>query len=125
MPFAEQFALPCEVELGTVFPRKNEFGHIFLLRWARLHFEARPANAKAASPRAPNTARKGNHSASATASSASGARSRSTAKHGKPCHSPSAKMPSPSPTAVGASAKGKGCTPVCGIRKPPASRTSQ
>jgi hypothetical protein len=39
MPFAEQYALPCEVELGTVFPRKNEFGHIFLLRWARLHFE--------------------------------------------------------------------------------------
>ncbi len=39
MAFAEQFALPCEVELGPVFPRRNEFGHVFLLRWARLRFE--------------------------------------------------------------------------------------
>ena len=39
MSFAEQFALPWEVELGPVFPRRNEFGHVFLLRWCRLHFE--------------------------------------------------------------------------------------
>ena len=38
MSFAEQFALPCEVELGPVFPRRNEFGHVFLLRWTRLRF---------------------------------------------------------------------------------------
>lgn len=39
MNYAESFALPCEVELGPVFPRRNEFGHIFLLRWTRLRFE--------------------------------------------------------------------------------------
>lgn len=39
MAFAEQFALPSEVELGPVFPRRNEFGHVFLLRWVRVHFE--------------------------------------------------------------------------------------
>jgi hypothetical protein len=39
MVFAEQFALPCDMELGPVFPRRNEFGHVFMLRWLRLRFE--------------------------------------------------------------------------------------
>jgi hypothetical protein len=39
MIFAEQFAHPCEVELGPVFPRRNDLGYVFLLRWLRLRFE--------------------------------------------------------------------------------------
>ncbi len=38
MAFAEQFAVPIEVEIGPYFPRRNEFGEFFHIRWARLRF---------------------------------------------------------------------------------------
>ena len=38
MSFAEQYVVPFEVELGPVFPRCNDFGETFRLRWGRLRF---------------------------------------------------------------------------------------
>lgn len=39
MQFAEQYAIPLDGELGPTFPRCNEFGEVFHLRWARLRFD--------------------------------------------------------------------------------------
>lgn len=41
MEFAEQFASPTEASLGPVFPRRNDLGELFYLRWGRLHFDVR------------------------------------------------------------------------------------
>ena len=39
MEFAEKYAAPFEGELGTTFPRTNDFKDLFHLRWGRLRFE--------------------------------------------------------------------------------------
>ena len=39
MEFAEKYALPRDGELGTYFPRKNDFQELFYLRWGRINFD--------------------------------------------------------------------------------------
>ncbi len=38
MPFAEQYATPIEGQLGTTFPRQNDFKEVFYLRWGKIRF---------------------------------------------------------------------------------------
>ena len=39
MSVAEDFAFPIEAQLGTTFPRRNDFGELFYLRWGKIRFE--------------------------------------------------------------------------------------
>jgi len=39
MSYAEQYAVPVDAELGSSFPRTNEFGELFFLRWGRIRFK--------------------------------------------------------------------------------------
>ena len=39
MPFAEQYATPIEGQLGTTFPRQNDFKEVFYLRWGKIRFD--------------------------------------------------------------------------------------
>jgi hypothetical protein len=38
MEYAEQYAFPIESQLGTTFPRNNDFGETFYLRWGKIRF---------------------------------------------------------------------------------------
>ncbi len=40
MTFAEQYAHPIDAAIGTSFPRRNEFGELFYLRWGNIRFAA-------------------------------------------------------------------------------------
>ena len=37
--FAEQYAIPIEGQLGTTFPRQNDFKETFFLRWGKIRFD--------------------------------------------------------------------------------------
>ena len=39
MEYAEQYALPVEGQLGTTFPRQNDFKEVFFLRWGKIRFD--------------------------------------------------------------------------------------
>ena len=39
MPFAEQYAVPIEVDIGEPFSRRNDLGEWFRLRWGRIRFD--------------------------------------------------------------------------------------
>jgi hypothetical protein len=39
MEYAEQYAFPSEGQLGTTFPRQNDFKDVFFLRWGRIRFD--------------------------------------------------------------------------------------
>jgi hypothetical protein len=38
LEFAEQYATPSEGQLGTSFPRQNDFKELFFLRWGKIRF---------------------------------------------------------------------------------------
>jgi hypothetical protein len=39
MSHAEQYATPIEGQLGTTFPRQNDFKEVFFLRWGKIRFD--------------------------------------------------------------------------------------
>lgn len=39
MPYAEQYAVPTEGQLGPTFPRRNDFKDTFYLRWGKIRFD--------------------------------------------------------------------------------------